>query len=166
MKANIAIFIASLALVASVASFFWRDRGNTRVAFVSSQRIFESFIGTKDLKKKLNILEASHKASLDTLAMRAHVLEKSGGEAYIQSLQRHQDTEALFKQELQSAAASYTEQIWKQINQYTIEYGKAEGYTYILGANSNGTIMYANESEDITEKVLEYINRKYEGKGD
>ena len=57
----------------------------------------------------------------------------------------------------------YTSQIWTQINTYVKEYGQQNDYSYILGANGSGSIMYGLESQNITDVVIEFVNKKYEG---
>lgn len=54
--------------------------------------------------------------------------------------------------------------IWKRLNPYISDFGKEKGYTYIYGANGTGNVLYAAESEDITEELIEYVNKRYHGK--
>lgn len=54
--------------------------------------------------------------------------------------------------------------IWKRLNPYIVEYGKEKGYAYIYGANGTGNVLYADESEDITEELIEYVNKRYHDK--
>lgn len=41
------------------------------------------------------------------------------------------------------------------------EYGKANGYTYILAGGEGGTVLYGDESQDITDAVLKLLNEEY-----
>jgi outer membrane protein len=63
----------------------------------------------------------------------------------------------------QKQAEDYQKQILLQINTYVKEFGKLNKYQYILGANGEGTLMYADESKDISAEVLQFINNRYEG---
>lgn len=54
--------------------------------------------------------------------------------------------------------------IWKRLNPYIAEYGKEKGYAYIYGANGTGNVLYADESEDITKELIEYVNKRYHDK--
>ena len=38
-----------------------------------------------------------------------------------------------------------------------------ENYSFIYGANSDGTIMYAKDVFDITEKITAFVNARYKG---
>jgi outer membrane protein len=69
-----------------------------------------------------------------------------------------------FDDDNQDMSKQYTEEIMKQLNEYVRDYGKANGYTYILGAQGSGSIMSADDKNDITTTVLEYVNEKYKGK--
>lgn len=54
--------------------------------------------------------------------------------------------------------------IWKRLNPYLTEFGKEKGYDYIYGANGSGTVLYADESQDITPEIIEYVNKRYHDK--
>lgn len=69
-----------------------------------------------------------------------------------------------FNQENQGLFDQYNEQIWKQLNQYIEDYGRDNGYDYLLGASGQGAIMYANEAQDLTKEIIFYVNNKYSGK--
>jgi len=68
-----------------------------------------------------------------------------------------------FQAENQEKVSELNNQMFTQLNQYIKEYGDQHGYTYIFGTTSDGNIMYAKESEEITEKVRVFINKKYQG---
>lgn len=38
-----------------------------------------------------------------------------------------------------------------------------KGYRYIFGAEGSGVLMYADERNNITKEVIEYINARYKG---
>jgi outer membrane protein len=41
------------------------------------------------------------------------------------------------------------------------EYGKANGFTYILAGGDGGTVLYGDQSEDVTEAILKLLNEEY-----
>lgn len=49
-----------------------------------------------------------------------------------------------------------------EINAYIKQYGKAQGYTFILGATESGNIVYAADGTDITSEVLKGLNDQYD----
>jgi outer membrane protein len=55
-----------------------------------------------------------------------------------------------------------TKAVLAEINAYIKQYGKAKGYTFILGATESGNIVYAAEGTDITSDVLKGLNEQYD----
>ena len=53
--------------------------------------------------------------------------------------------------------------IVKKIKDYVKDYGKDNNYTYIFGSNESANIMYAEEGLDITQDILEELNKDYGG---
>jgi outer membrane protein len=71
--------------------------------------------------------------------------------------------EKQFDEDDQRLAEQYSQQIWKQINQYVSDYGKENNFSFIYGASGNGAIMYAQDKYDVTIELTSYINEKYKG---
>ncbi len=46
----------------------------------------------------------------------------------------------------------------KQVKAFVKDYGKENGYTFILGANEAGSVMYGADDKDITEDVIKALN--------
>ena len=46
----------------------------------------------------------------------------------------------------------------KQVKAFVKDYGKKNGYTFILGANEAGSVMYGADDKDITEDVIKALN--------
>lgn len=67
------------------------------------------------------------------------------------------------QKQVQEEDQKMTQTLINDINAYVREYGKKHGYPMIFGAGGNGNIMYAEESTDLTDKVLEGLNDRYEG---
>jgi len=60
--------------------------------------------------------------------------------------------------------AKLTEGVLNQINAFVEQYGKKHGFKIILGTNNSGTLLYADEATDITDDLLEALNKDYRGK--
>lgn len=126
-------------------------------AYVVNQSIFNGFKGTKELNKKLDAVKEEHKQILDSLLIQ---IEKNDDNERMRFFTERSEA---FQMKEQQLSERYTQQIWKQINTYLDEYGAQNEYELIFGANGSGALMYASEVSDITDSVLEYINRRYEG---
>jgi outer membrane protein len=57
-----------------------------------------------------------------------------------------------------------TSDVVTQVNAYLKKYGESKGYTVILAATEYGNLAYADDDLDITDEVLEGLNKEYSGK--
>lgn len=63
----------------------------------------------------------------------------------------------------QTFAAEQSTQIWSRIKSYSIEFSKEKKYQLIIGSDAKQNILFADENIDVTNELLNYINKKYEG---
>ena len=141
---------------------------NEKVGYVDNKVLFNQFTGKKELQQKLDHLSSKHKIQLDSIQLRMRKITGTNKNENTSNFLRQQETlflrmEQEFAQEYQQKSNEYTDMIWSQINQYTREFGREEGYDFIHGTSGEGTLMYANEKHDLTQEILTYINLKYEG---
>lgn len=64
------------------------------------------------------------------------------------------------KQNASQEEQRLTQNVLTTVNTYLLRYGKKQGYKMILIA-ANGNIAYADPSMDITDKVVEQLNKEY-----
>ncbi len=64
--------------------------------------------------------------------------------------------EQMFNQEMDSVIS--------KVNAFVEDYGKTNGYTYILGKNQAGSVMYGEEKKDISKDLTEALNEDYKAK--
>ncbi|MEM9686603.1 MAG: OmpH family outer membrane protein, partial [Bacteroidota bacterium] len=70
----------------------------------------------------------------------------------------------LEEQQLQAESQAKTDTLLKEIRAFVKDYGKQYQYTYILGSNEAGSVMYGDETKDITEELLNALNEAYKKK--
>ena len=51
--------------------------------------------------------------------------------------------------------------VMADLNAFLKEYGRREGYTFILGATTTGNIVYADDAVNITPAVVRELNARY-----
>lgn len=161
------VLILSIVLNAGISQYVNGSRSG-KAGFVVTQKVFEAFDGTKDIQKKLKIKELEQKATLDSLGMQLKLAEgKNSAKDKIRYAYLKEAYEMKYQQITyagKSMVENYNKELWTQINEYIKEYGKQHDYTFIHGANGSGTLMYAAESADITEDIIQFVNKKYAGK--
>jgi outer membrane protein len=73
---------------------------------------------------------------------------------------RDQAAQALGQEE-----AKKNEQLYKNIRSYIEKYNKENGYEYVLGYSLGGGILFANPSLDVTQKIIEGLNKEHAASG-
>jgi outer membrane protein len=60
--------------------------------------------------------------------------------------------------------SKFNEQLYAKLSAYLKEFNKGKNYTFILGYQKGGGILFANDSLDITSQVLNGLNKEFETK--
>jgi outer membrane protein len=171
MKKYFNYILLTLMVVGFIVIYFLLHKQTTKLAYVDLATVYDEFPMKKELEAKLMNVQNARKNILDSLQIQLNAMSMSiKSEKEVEAIQRFQikKQEYLLKQKRfeednQTTTQNYSAQIWKQINQYVKDYGKNEGYTFILGTDGTGTIMYGAEEKDITKEVSKYVNEKYSG---
>jgi len=71
--------------------------------------------------------------------------------------QQLQQEEQILSQQGQLEMDSVVQKVKREIKAF----GKSNEYTYILGGGEGGSVLYGQESDDLTEQVLKILNDKY-----
>lgn len=75
-------------------------------------------------------------------------------QAFQQGMQRQE-------QDIQKEGQTAIDTLIKEVRKYVQDYGKKNGYTYILGSNDAGSVMYGDETKDLTKEILDELNKAY-----
>lgn len=166
---KIGFFITGIIVIIVITAcfFIFFDK---KVAYVNTYQLYEEFKLKKELEEKLKKTQLSRQVILDSIKSKIQLVginKDLSDQMLADKIQELRQTyflkEKQFSQENESQAQQYTDQVWEQLNQYVKDYGKEHRLKYILGANGQGSIMYADESNDITKELIEYVNEKYQG---
>jgi outer membrane protein len=79
-----------------------------------------------------------------------------------QDLMAYRDQSA---QVLGQEEAKKNEELYKNIRSYIDKYNKENGYEYVLGYSLGGGILFANPSLDVTQKIIDGLNKEYKNTG-
>jgi outer membrane protein len=149
-----ALLILNFLLVLALGIYVIAKPGK-KTAFILNQKVFSAFEGKKELEKKLNDMKTRHQLVLDSVGA---LIRNKKNDALLMTYQQYAQN---FQIEQEQTTEQYTADIWKRINQHVSEFGKENGYDFILGASGDGGLMYAEEGNNITEDVIIYVNAKY-----
>lgn len=167
------IIIPLLVLIAVGFSVFWSIHTSRKEAYVNTTSLYDGFALKKELEEKYSKVQLARQNLLDSIKYKIQYISLKGPAMSEQEKQLVNDLqrsylykEKEFSDENAVTAQQYSEQIWKQINQFVDDYGKKNNYDLILGATGQGNIMFAKQQDDITKEVTDYINRRYSGAKD
>ena len=175
---KLALPIAIIALIASVGSFFF-SQSSSDLVFVDVNKLIEGYKRTKIVKAEFDKKATTMKANVDSLLSdwqkELKVYEKERSNMSKKELELKQQLlsnkqqqinnyQQAVQKQLQEEDKKVTQTVINDINDFVKEYGKQQGYKVIFGATGNGTIMYGEETADLTDKVLKELNAEFEGK--
>lgn len=155
MKYTQILLTINFVLLAALAGYVISQGHSQKQGYVLNQEVFEGFHGKQYLEKQLEALRQAHQAQMDSLVA---VVKAHDTEAMRASYDAARQRLAMEEQQLSD---QYSADIWKEINTGIAAYGKDHGYDFILGASGDGSLMYANEAENVTKEVVAYLNERY-----
>ena len=168
---NTIFYVLTLACLGSVIYLLSRKDSN-KTAFFLSAEVYNEFDYKKELENDLIATQDEAQRVIDSLELDLemtleHLKSVEPSEVQLASFERKQQNYFEFRNQIESGYSTKSQefynQIWERINTYVKDYGQENGYTYIFGANGDGTIMYAEDGKNITEEIIEMINQKYAG---
>lgn len=177
MKLNIVSIIISL-LTLGILLFitFFNKPSSSDVVFVRSQVVFEQYDGMKEAMRVFQEKKASWQSNLDTLnadyqkAISAYNLESiklpdSEKIAREEVLKRQYQNVSKYAQMLEEKAGDedqmLTQGVLNQIDEFIKEYAQKKGYKIVMGTTNSGNVLYGDESLDITDELLDALNKNY-----
>jgi outer membrane protein len=148
----------------------------TSIVYLNSDSLLDNYAF---LKVKTAGLEAKHKkvtSELEAEGMRlqndAESYRQRGGtmteeqrqkteEQLVMRQQQLVQKEKTMMSKLDEERDAINEQLYKNLTGFLKDYNKEKNYEFILGYQKGGGILLANDSLDITQIVIEGLNKKY-----
>jgi outer membrane protein len=152
---------------------------NEKVVYVDSSKLLNNYKGMQAARAVYQQKANAWKANIDTLASEVQqqifTYEKESPKMTAKERQLTQELIhnkqkqfAYYQQAMNTQAqqedAKMTGDVVTQINAYLKKHGELKGYKIILAATEYGNLAYADEGLDITDEVLEGLNKEYSGK--
>lgn len=134
----------------------------SKTVYVDNVKLFNNFSMTKELKNSGEKEFNFKKLKVDSLYSKLQYPGISLSEKKIimqQFVQQKQELE----QFNQYFAAEQTTKIWARIKSYSSEFSKDKNYQLIIGSDDKQTVLFADEKIDVTDDLLTFLNKKYEG---
>jgi len=148
-----------------------------KIGFVDNGVIINDYQSKKDIETKYKAKDAAFQKRADSIgqafqleaqtfqANAKTMTEKAQQETYQalgqkqQALKQQMQTE---QQEIQLAFQQEIDTLIIEVKDFVKNYGKENGYTYILGTSETAaTVLYGTEENDLTQTILDALNKEY-----
>lgn len=148
----------------------------SKIGFVDNQKLMEDYQEKIDLEEKVKLkvdkltkkrdsISQSFQMKAQAFQAKAQKMAQSKAqEEYAQLQQQGQVIGQQLQQEeqqLQMENQTEMDSLITKVKREIKAYGKANGYTYILGGGDGGSVLYGDEAKDITTPVLKALNDSY-----
>jgi outer membrane protein len=176
LKQNLSLLLSVLALLLAGYLIFASLGHSNSYAYVDVNKLLDGYKRTevvraefedkaKTLNANVDSLIADWQKELKTYEKERSSMSKKELELKQELLGNKQQQISNYQQaiqkQIQEEDQKATQTVINDINDYVKEYGKKEGFSIILGATGSGNIMYANDAADLTETVLEGLNKEF-----
>lgn len=172
------IILATAAILFSAVSMYF-SMNSSELVYVDVNKLLDGYGRTKVEREKFQIKAKTLSANVDSLVVdwqlelkkyeKEHSKMTSKEKELQQELlsnkqQQINNYQQAIQKQIQEEDKKSTQTVINDINDYVKDYGKTHNHKIIFGASGAGNIMYADKTTDLTETVLEGLNKEYEGK--
>lgn len=163
----------NILIISIIALSFISCNHAEKTGYIKMGELFEEFTLKKELTSQLEQTVLARKNILDSLKLNLEmtIVTIQGGSAsdsvkndFLNKKQVYLKKQEQFEIENNTLQQEYDHQIWTQLNGFVEEFGKNNGLDYVFGANGTGSIMYGDDTKNVTKEAIEYVNQKYVGK--
>lgn len=160
-----------------VAALFLMSCQQEKIGFVDNVKLMDGYQKKKDVEAAYQIRSEAFTRKRDSISqvfqMEAQDLQtKSEGmsqtkaqEAFSQLQQKGQMVGQQLQQEeqqLQRMGQLKMDSVVQEVRKTIKDYGKANGYSFILTGGEGGSVLFGKEAADVTKEVLKELNASYE----
>ena len=160
-----------------VAALLMMSCQQEKIGFVDNVKLMDGYQKKKDVEAAYQIKSEAFTRKRDSISqvfqIEAQELQtKSEGmsqskaqEAFGQLQQKGQIVGQQLQQEeqqLQRMGQLKMDSVIQEVRKTIKEYGKANGYSFILTGGEGGSVLYGKEAADVTEAVLKVLNEAYD----
>lgn len=135
---------------------------NHTIVFADKAKLFDGFNMAKELNRAGAKEFQSRKLALDSIQaqLQAPGLPEADKRALMQQLIQGREAFEDFQQHF---GEEELPAIRTRLEGYVADYAKAHNHRLVIGTDGRQAVLFGTEDLDITNELLNYINRRYEG---
>ncbi len=162
-----------------MVGLFMTSCTQTKMGYINVEDLMKEYQATKDMETRLKAKQEKLAKQLDSLGgifdaklnaykkvapkMSARNRNKKEQEL-LQEQQILQQRQQKATQELQKDNQESSKKLTDDIEKFVAGYAKQNGYNIILGTSGSGTVMYGDDTLNVTKEVIEKLNADYNSK--
>lgn len=166
-----------LFLVVTMIFLFTSCTGE-KVAFVDVEEIYKEYDRAKDAEQEMTVQSQKMSNEIEVLKMafQQKVQEYQSSSSSLSDTDKQQKEQELMREQqeiqqsqqmarqmIQEESKSKMDKIDEDIENFISDYAESKGFTIVLGTSSQTkTVLYADNSKDITGEIIESLNDEYE----
>lgn len=147
-----------------------------KIGFVDNAKLINDYQEKKDLEDKLQIkinafqkrtdsLRKTFQLEINEAELKARKMSQSDLQKLSQELQQKEQVLSqrvqFEQQQITQESQATNDSLIKKVKKFVQDYGKSNGYTYILGSNEAGSVMFGQDKNDLTQTILDALNKSY-----
>ncbi len=159
-----------------VAILFVACQEQQKIAFVDNGEVINAYQEKIDVEERFKLKDEAFKKRTDSIgkAFQLEVQDFQINGAKLSRKKQEEQSQALgqkqqiLQQQIQMEQQNLTNEFNKEIDSvlshvksFVADYGKKNGYAFILGKNEAGSVMYGTDANDITQTIIDALNTKY-----
>lgn len=166
MKKYLAVFAILLAFSCQQQKFGFVDNVELMDAYQEKIDVEERYKVKLDaLNQKRDSISQAFQIEAQDFQNRAERMSSANAQKEYDLLQQRGQFMAqqlqLEEQQLQQLGQAEMDSVVDRVKDEIEAYGKANNYNYIFGGGEGGTVLYGQETDDLTEALIEILNEKY-----
>jgi len=147
-----------------------------KIGFIDNGEVINNYKMKLDIEEAFKLKDEAFKKRMDSISrdfqIEAQAFQMAAGkmstkkqqEKYTELSQKQQVLQQQFQieqQEMQQAFSVEMDSVISTVNDFVKDYGKTNGYTFILGKNEAGSVLYGQDTSDLTQTITDALNADY-----
>ena len=163
-------------LLLLVAAIILVSCNQTKIAYINVEDLMKDYEATKSMQAEMQAKQEKIVKELDSISVPFQLqIQDYQKNAPKMSSQKRAEVEAELgqiqqalqarqqqaSQQLQLENQIKSEAITKKVDSFVTIYAAEKGLNLVLGTSGNGTVMYGDDTLNITQQILEVLNNEY-----
>ncbi|MBT8395110.1 MAG: OmpH family outer membrane protein [Bacteroidia bacterium] len=159
------------------AIFAFTSCQQQKIGFIDNGKVINDYQEKKDIEEKYKVKDEVFKKRTDSIGQAFQVeaqafqakankmSQKKAQEAYEGLMQKQQMLQQQIQMEQQQISQAFQAEIDStivKVKDFVKNYGKTNGYTYILGTSDGASsVLFGTEENDLSQTIIEALNAEY-----